>query len=191
MRVLVVYGSERGGTAELARMVGKAFAEQGWSVEVRPAADVTTLSGADAVVVGGALYFNRWHRDAVRFVKRFKSELCDVPVWFFSSGPLDDSARAGDIAPVAQVSALAAAIEVKGHMTFGGRLSTDTKGFMARQMAKNNGGDWRDPEHVREWVFRISAYDMPTPVERPVAAPAVTVREAIPTQRDRSPVRRD
>jgi menaquinone-dependent protoporphyrinogen oxidase len=112
MRVLVVYGSKRGGTAELARMVGKAFVERGWSAEVRPAADVTAIPDVDAVVVGGALYFNRWHRDAVRFVERFKSELYDLPVWFFSSGPLDDSARPGDIAPVPQVEKLAERVEI-------------------------------------------------------------------------------
>ena len=137
MRVLVVYGSKRGGTAELARMVGKAFAEHGWSVEVRPAADVASVTGADAVVVGGALYMNRWHRDAGRFVKRHKAALFDLPVWFFSSGPLDDSARSGGIAPVSQVNALASDVEIKGHMTFGGRLTADAKGF--------GPSGWREP----------------------------------------------
>ena len=156
MRVLVVYGSKNGGTAELARMVGKAFAERGWSAEVRPASDVLSVTGADVVVVGGALYMNRWHRDAVRFVKRHAAALRDLPVWFFSSGPLDDSARAGDIAMVPQVAALAASIEVDGHMTFGGRLNANAKGFIAKRMAKSSGGDWRDPQQVREWVHQIT-----------------------------------
>jgi len=184
MRVLVVFGSKRGGTAGLARMVGKAFAERGWSVEVRPAADVATLADVDAVVVGGALYMNRWHRDAVRFVKRHQAALRDLPVWFFSSGPLDDSARSGDIAPVPQVNALAAKVEIKGHMTFGGRLSTDAKGLVAGRMAKTNGGDWRDAEHVREWVHRICVFDLPSPVDGPAGARSpVDVRDAIPPQR--------
>jgi len=183
MRVLVVYGSKRGGTAELARMVGKAFAERGWSVEVRPAADVTTLSDADAVVVGGALYLNRWHRDAVRFVKRHQVALRDLPVWFFSSGPLDDSARSGDIAPVPQVNTLAAKVEIKGHMTFGGRLSTDAKGFIASRMAKSNGGDWRDPEQVREWVHQICVSDLPPVTALPAEEDPADVRDAVPSQR--------
>jgi menaquinone-dependent protoporphyrinogen oxidase len=156
MRVLVVYGSKRGGTAELARMVGKAFAERGWSVEIQDAASVATIGDADAVVVGGALYMNRWHRDAVRFVKRHGDALRERPVWFFSSGPLDDSARSGDTAPVAQVNALASSIEIKGHMTFGGRLTSDAKGLIASRMAKQAAGDWRDPQHVREWVHQIT-----------------------------------
>ena len=190
MLVLVVYGSKRGGTAELARMVGKAFAERGWSVEVRPASDVTTVAGADAVVVGGALYLNRWHRDAARFVKRHAAALRDLPVWFFSSGPLDDSARPGDIAAVPQVQALAASIEAKGHMTFGGRLLPDAKGFVARRMAKTYAGDWRDPQQVREWVHQICTHDLPSeivlPDQRASSEPAtVDLREAlaIPEQR--------
>jgi menaquinone-dependent protoporphyrinogen oxidase len=184
MRVLVVYGSKRGGTAELARMVGKAFAERGWSVEVHDATGVAAIGDADAVFVGGALYMNRWHRDAVRFVKRHAATLRDRPVWFFSSGPLDDSARAGDIAPVPQVAALAASIEIKGHMTFGGRLTSDAKGFIAGRMAKNNAGDWRDPQQVREWVHQI-VHDpgLPQELDQPT-------KPDIPTQRvrNRAPV---
>ena len=197
MRVLVVYGSKRGGTAELARMVGKAFAERGWSVEVQDAASVGSIDEADAVVVGGALYMNRWHRDAVRFVKRHAAALRDRPVWFFSSGPLDDSARAGDIAPVPQVAALAASIEIKGHMTFGGRLAPDAKGFIASRMAKSSSGDWRDPQHVREWVHLICTHDLPGEVVLPTQRTAepepavVDLRESlvIPDQRTKRPAR--
>lgn len=184
MLVLVVYGSKRGGTAELARTVGKAFAERGWSVEVRPASDVTTVTGADVVVVGGALYFDRWHRDSVQFVKRHAADLRELPVWFFSSGPLDDSARAGDLAAVPQVEALAASIEIKGHMTFGGRLLPEAKGLLARRMAKTNAGDWRDAQQVREWVHQVCTHDMPSDIlVPPERLAAIDLREAIPAQR--------
>jgi menaquinone-dependent protoporphyrinogen oxidase len=189
MRVLVVYGSKRGGTAELARMVGKAFAERGWSVEVRPAADVATIGDVDAVVVGGAVYLNRWHHDARRFVTRNAQRLRDLPVWLFSSGPLDDSARTGDLAPVPQVNALAASIEAQGHMTFGGRLTPEAKGVVARWMARSMAGDWRDPQQVREWVHQICTHDLPAEVALPVDAPAVDVRDVVPVQRTKRAAR--
>jgi menaquinone-dependent protoporphyrinogen oxidase len=148
------------------------------------------VTGADAVVVGGALYMSRWHRDAVRFVKRHAAALRDLPVWFFSSGPLDDSARDGALAAVPQVQALAAAIEAKGHMTFGGRLQPDAKGFIAHRMAKTTAGDWRDPQQVREWVHQICTHDLPTDIvltdQRVATEPvAVDLRDAlaIPEQR--------
>jgi menaquinone-dependent protoporphyrinogen oxidase len=183
MKVLVVYGSKRGGTAGLAQMVGNAFADRGWSVEVRDAALDLPLDDPDIVVVGGALYANRWHRDARHFVRRHERALAQMPVWLFSSGPLDDSARAGDIAAVPGLQSIAARIEANGHMTFGGRLEPAPKGFVARAMAKKYAGDWRDPRQVEEWVHEI-CHAMPAPV---ITLPDVTVAadamSALPRQR--------
>ena len=46
-----------------------------------------------------------------------------MPVWLFSSGPLDDSAAEGDIPAVPQVQQVAKEIRARGHRTFGGRLT--------------------------------------------------------------------
>jgi menaquinone-dependent protoporphyrinogen oxidase len=182
MKVLVVFGSERGGTAGLAHLIGVAFQRHGWTAEVRDAATPGPID-ADLVIVGGALYMNRWHRDARRFVAAHHSELLDLPVWLFSSGPLDDSARAGDLAPVAQVQAAAARVEAHGHMTFGGRLEERPKGFLARQMAKKLTGDWRDPVQVEEWVQQILRELLPAEVDVRPSRQAIV----LPEQRAGSP----
>jgi menaquinone-dependent protoporphyrinogen oxidase len=155
MKALVVFGSERGGTAGLAHVIAAELRRHGWSTEVRDAAISAPLPDVDAVIVGGALYVNRWHRSARRFVRAHAAALGQVPVWLFSSGPLDDSARSGDIAPVPQVQAIAQRLEARGHMTFGGRLEPTAKGFFAGRMAKTAAGDWRDQGHVAEWVDEI------------------------------------
>ncbi|HXP21968.1 MAG TPA: flavodoxin domain-containing protein [Streptosporangiaceae bacterium] len=152
MRVLVVYGSKRGGTAGLAAMIGGALEDAGMVADVAPARTVRSLSDYDAVIVGGALYIFRWHRDARRFVRRHAAELSALPVWLFSSGPLDDSAARGVIEPVDQVKMAMRQCHARGHMTFGGRLAANARGFPASAMAKKNAGDWRDPAHVTRWV---------------------------------------
>lgn len=157
MRVLVAYGSKMGGTRGLAEMVADSFRLDGIEAEVVAAREVRSLAGYDAVVVGGALYALRWHRDARRFVKRHAPELRRLPTWLFSSGPLDETAPTTDIAPVAGVQRLMRQIGARGHVTFGGFLSADSKGFPASVMAKSNAGDWRDPEHVRRWVRSVEA----------------------------------
>jgi menaquinone-dependent protoporphyrinogen oxidase len=155
MEVLVAYGSKRGGTAGLARMIAEELAAAGQRVTVQPAREVQSVGNADAVVVAGALYASRWQRDARRFVRRFAAELRRRPVWMVSSGPLDDSATTGDIAPVKQVAAAMASVGARGHVTFGGRLEADAKGYPASMMAKKLAGDWRDQEDVRRWVASV------------------------------------
>ncbi len=157
MQVLVVYGSKRGGTAGLADMIGEEFEAAGMHAEVEPARSVASLDGADAVVVAGALYAMRWHRDARRFTKRFAGDLRGRPVWLVSSGPLDDAATEKEIPPVKQVAAAMASVGARGHVTFGGRLEADAKGYPASVMAKKRAGDWRDRGHIHRWVGSVVA----------------------------------
>lgn len=156
MLVLVAYGSKRGGTEGLAQMVADGLREEGLDAEVADARGVATLAGYDAVVVGGALYAQRWHRDATRLVRRHAREFRHVPTFFFSSGPLDESAATKEIPPVPGVRDLMGLVGAGGHATFGGRLAPDVTGFVARAMAKKLSGDWRDAEDVRAWARSVA-----------------------------------
>jgi len=157
MSILVTFGSKRGGTEGLAQMMAEGLREEGFTVGFGAARLVTRVDDYEAVIVGGALYAFRWNRDAKRFVKRHASQLRQRPTYFFSSGPLDDSATKKDIPPVKGVQALMERVGARGHVTFGGRLSPDAKGFPASAMAKKNAGDWRDEEQVRAWVRQIAS----------------------------------
>jgi menaquinone-dependent protoporphyrinogen oxidase len=80
MRVLITWGSERGGTEGIGRVIGDALLTAGFDVTMAPADEVGRIDGYGAVVVGGALYGNRWHRAARRFVRRHLEALRRVPV---------------------------------------------------------------------------------------------------------------
>jgi menaquinone-dependent protoporphyrinogen oxidase len=165
MTILVTYGSKRGGTKGLAEMVADALRKGGFDVDVRAAGDVDRVDDYEAVIVGGALYAFRWHRDARRFVKHHAAQLRTRPTWLFSSGPLDDSASTKAIPPVKGVQALMKRVNARGHVTFGGRLSPDATGFPARAMAKKVAGDWRDPDAVHAWAASV-ADELTHPTER-------------------------
>jgi len=107
-RVLVTFGSKRGGTAEIATAVADSLRSQGLTVDCRRAAEVRDVAGYDAFVIGGALYAARSVREARRFVVRNAAALRARPVWMFSSGPLDDSASRQPLRPVRGVAALMA-----------------------------------------------------------------------------------
>jgi menaquinone-dependent protoporphyrinogen oxidase len=154
MRVLVTWGSKMGGTEGIARAVAETLAAHGHVVTSRSADHAPGPEHFDAVVIGGALYANRWHRAARRYATRHVDALRRVPVWLFSSGPLDDSAP---ITPaVNQVAAIGDRIGARQHVTFGGKLAPDAKGFPAAAMAKKLAGDWRDLPRVRSWAGAIA-----------------------------------
>lgn len=155
MKILVTYGSRYGGTVGLARIVGRVLQEKGLDVEVRPPGEVRTLAPYDGVIVGGALYMGHWHHAARHFVRQHARQLRERAVWFFSSGPLDDSAKESEIPPTRQVRSLMRRIGARGHVTFGGRLAPDAKGFLARNMAKTRAGDWRDRAQVAHWADTV------------------------------------
>lgn len=158
MRVLIAYGSKMGGTHGLANWLAHDIEELGdFEVDVRAAEMVSSVSSYDAVIVGGALYTFRWHPEARRFVRRFQKDLQRKPVWLFSSGPLDDSSLHEDILPVRFVRNTIDKLGARGHITFGGRLVPEPQGSLAKTMAKEQAGDWRDPEQVREWAAKIAA----------------------------------
>ena len=165
MKVLVAYGSKREGTAGLADMVGVDLRAHGFDVDVADAGTVRSLDAYDVVVVGGALYATRWHADARKFVKRFTRELRRREVFFFSSGPLDDTASTEDIPPTRQVGRLMKRVGAHEHQTFGGRLSPDAAGFPAAAMAKDHAGDWRDAGAVNRWTAHVAnvLHDTPVP----------------------------
>jgi menaquinone-dependent protoporphyrinogen oxidase len=166
VRVLVTYGSKMGGTAGIAEVVGDELRRQGLQVDVLPAHRVTSADPYDAFVIGGAIYANRWHRDARRFVRRYARRIREHPTWLFSSGPLDDSASTHDLPPSTLVHRLGSLIGARGHVTFGGRLPADVKGFPASAMAKEHTGDWRDLDKAREWAVGIArAVGGSTPVQ--------------------------
>ncbi|MBP5942452.1 flavodoxin domain-containing protein [Streptomyces acidiscabies] len=157
MTVLVAYGTTNGSTARIAEAVAVTLRERGLDTETRPAGSVTDVTRYEAVVVGGALYMGRWHRDARRFVRRNRRALAGRPLWLFSSGPLDASASERDIPPIRGVQRTMTSLDARGHVTFGGCLEEGTRGWIAgRILSADKGGDFRDFGAVAEWAGRIA-----------------------------------
>ncbi|MEZ5320407.1 MAG: flavodoxin domain-containing protein [Vicinamibacterales bacterium] len=174
MRLLVTWASKRGGTEGIGRIVAETLTVRGFEVTAAPVERAGDLTRFDAVVLGGALYAFRWTGTLRRFVARHRAALRRVPVWCFSSGPLDDSADRDAIPAPREVEVLMERIGAIGHVTFGGRLAPDARGFPASAMAKTKSGDWRRPEAIRAWADSVAdalpAARPGTPVDHPAYA---------------------
>lgn len=156
-RVVVAYATKHGSAAEISAAIVAVLREAGLDAASSPAAEVRTLRHVDAVVLGSGLYSATWLRDANRFVRVHRGALARLPVWLFSSGPLDRSADFDDIPMTAHVADVIGALPIRGHRTFGGRLLPDAPEVAAGIVATHRSGDFRDFDAIRAWARGIAA----------------------------------
>jgi menaquinone-dependent protoporphyrinogen oxidase len=181
VQVLVAYASKHGSTAELAQSIGATLRDTGLEVDVWPASHCSSVAAYDVVIVGSAVYLNRWQPDALAFLRRFEAELTARPTWLFSSGPtggtpesetkLARALRAQGFPP-GHAGRLASRIRVRGHATFGGRVGEDMTGLFERWLPR---GDWRDADAVTAWARSIAG----SVSTRPATAPSSRSTRAV------------
>ncbi|MEX0172083.1 flavodoxin domain-containing protein [Streptomyces sp. LMG1-1-1.1] len=157
-RVLVAHGGKHGATAGIADEIGRTLRDDGFDAVVAPADTVTDVGDYDGVVLGGALYAGRWDGKARRCARRNADQLSRRPVWLFSSGPVDSSAEQHDIPPVPGVARRMTSLGAREHITFGGAVTAETPGRIARSTVRHGkGGDFRDPARIRAWAHHIGS----------------------------------
>lgn len=92
-KILVTYATKYGSTQGVAEAIASQLRDKGYSIDLLPARDVTSLSGYDAVVLGSPLYIGNILGDASKFLTRCKDELSRLPAAFFVLGPLDKTPK--------------------------------------------------------------------------------------------------
>lgn len=157
MRILVSTAGRHGATDTLGEEMARVFEHDGVDVDLRAPESVTQVDGYDAVIIGSAVYSDRWVPAAKALVDRVsRSE--HPPVWLFSCGPLHSSDR-----PVNVTSDAAHAVSVLhaiAHRTFPGKLDCEKLSEGERQIFENSGavaGDFRDWVLVCNWAREILA----------------------------------
>jgi menaquinone-dependent protoporphyrinogen oxidase len=158
-KVLVTSASRHEATHEIARAIAAGLVNQGVAAEARPIQEVTGLGDYGAVVLGSAIYMNRWLSEARRFAQVHASELCMMPVWLFSSGPLgkpEHQIPAGESADIPVLLRLTRATQ---HRTFGGRLEMKHLRFAERAVVRTihaPDGDGRDWDAIDRFAGEIA-----------------------------------
>jgi menaquinone-dependent protoporphyrinogen oxidase len=156
VHVLVAYATRSGSTAEIARAIANELTMLGLDSTVLSADQAGDVRKYDAIILGSAVYVWRWEKSALEFAENNLAELRHKPVWLFSSGPLDFSAEKEGIKPVRAVRRISKLIGARGHVTFGGKLPPETKGFLAKQSPRaGSEGDFRNFGQIREWANHV------------------------------------
>jgi menaquinone-dependent protoporphyrinogen oxidase len=156
--VLVAYATRAGSTREVAEAVAAELRSHGVDARLQTACEVTDLAPYDAVVLGGALYVGRWHRDARRFLKRHRSQLDRLPLAVFALGPQSlepdqvEQSRKQLERAVASVRPIATAV-------FGGVVDPASLPFPFNRMPASDARDW---DAIRAWSDELVSLLVPT-----------------------------
>jgi menaquinone-dependent protoporphyrinogen oxidase len=141
---LVTYAGKHGSTREVAERVAEVMRRTGLDVDVMPAANVGLLRGYDTVVLGGALYSGRLHKDARSFLARHRDALSVRSVAVFAMGPRTNEPAdvAGSRAQLDRALAKTPEIEPASVAIFGGVVDPDKLRFPFNRMPASDARDW-------------------------------------------------
>lgn len=158
-KILVAYATVYGSTQEVAEAIGTTLREQGLEADVRPAAEVRSLDGYAAVVLGTAMYFFMLHGDAKRFLSRFRKQFsAGLPVALFALGPFStkpdevESARK----PIDKLLAKSPWLKPASVRIFGGQLQPEKLRFPHSMMRNQPASDARDWADIRAWALELA-----------------------------------
>ncbi len=160
-KILVVYASRCGSTADIARAVAEDLKRRTPAVDLRPADKVSTLAGYEAVVVGSAVRFGHWLPEAVEFVRAHRTGLKRVPTAFFTvhmmnTGP-DEAARKARLGYLDPVHAV---MRPGAEVFFAGRMDLSRLSFTERllcKVMKGRNADMRDWTAIHAWGQSVFA----------------------------------
>lgn len=161
-KVLVVWATKYGATAQIAEKIGQVLRDAGLRVDLLPADEVSDLSPFTSIVLGSAVYAGQWRKEAVQVLVAHEEALTQRPVCLFSSGPTGE----GD--PVALLQGwsfpealrpIANRIAPKGTVFFHGNIDMEKLNLAEKLVVKGMKaptGDYRDWETITSWAQSIA-----------------------------------
>ncbi len=160
--ILVGYATRYNSTQEVAEVIGATLRDTGFAVDVRPLREVRTLDGYSAVVLGAPLYMFRWHKDALRFLSRYRAALMDRSVAVFALGPThdpyDEQEWQDSWAQLEKGLAKFPWLDPVALEMFGGKFDPEKLRFPINKLAGSAlATDIRDWTAIRDWASSLVA----------------------------------
>jgi menaquinone-dependent protoporphyrinogen oxidase len=142
-------------TKAIAERIARTLSRHGSPAIARPVEETAELSGYDAFVIGSAVCYRGWMKEAVEFVREHERAFAGRPVWLFSSGPVDTSLPADP----KEIAVLRQATKPRDHRVFCGALDRGKLSFGERVMVgavKAPAGDFRNWNEIEGWADTIA-----------------------------------
>ena len=158
MTVLVAYASKHGSTQGIAERIAEQLRQLGKEAEARPVKEVSDRGLYEAFVIGSAIYYGSWLKEATEWVHHHQAVLAQHPVWLFSVGPLGTEVQDAEQQPK-EMTEFQQAIRPREQRIFFGALDHSHLSFAERVMVKAvraPEGDFRDWEAIDAWAASIA-----------------------------------
>jgi len=150
---------EHGSTQGIAERIAEQLRQLGKEAEARPVEEVSDPGSYEAFVIGSAIYYGSWMKEATEWVHRNQAVLAERPVWLFSSGPLGTEVKDTEPQPK-EMAEFQQAIRPRDERIFFGALDHNRLSFAERMVLKAvraPEGDFRDWQAIEAWAASIAA----------------------------------
>ena len=153
MTILIAYASKHGSTQGIAERIAEKLRQMGKKAETRSVDTVEDPESYEAFVIGSAIYYGSWLKEATEWVHHHQAVLAQHPVWLFSVGPLGTEQQPKEMTEFQQ------AIRPREQRVFFGALDHSHLSFAERVMVKAvraPEGDFRDWHVIEAWAASIA-----------------------------------
>lgn len=165
-KILVVYDSKFGSTAEIAEFIGKHISTGDQIVDIKPIEKIQDLSPYNNVMVGSAIQYNKWMPAARDFITKHENELSTKNVSFFlvclTLARDNEKSRKEADTYAKEIESLVPKVKVQNFGKFAGVLDYSKMSFAQRILAKGiflilgiKEGDYRDWNEIENWTKRL------------------------------------
>lgn len=158
-KILVAYATRAGSTIEVADAIAKTLAE-GVQVEIKPVKKVKDIKEYQAVVLGTAIRKGNVLPEALDFVKRYKTDLKNIPTaYFIVCMTLKENTEENRKKANAYLDPLRAEVTPEDTGLFAGKLDYSKLGsidyIIVKYFIGEPEGDYRDWNAIKDWAAQL------------------------------------
>jgi menaquinone-dependent protoporphyrinogen oxidase len=159
-KILVVYATRAGSTAEVADAIGEKLAAGGAMVDVKPIKKVQRIDAYQGVVLGSAIRRGAVLPEVTDFVKSHKDELGKIPVaYFIVCMILREDTKESRKKAASYLDSLRAEVNAVDIGMFAGKLDYSklnfVDAFVVEHIIGTPEGDLRDWNQINTWAINL------------------------------------